>query len=298
MAKKAECKAAHQEGITSPQRPATSPFYWPWMARLPSPRHPHHLHHRASWGHLPPHRDALQHRGLRPANLRRLLCDVILTTVLLHKRHAVPILPLAAHLSPLTGDPVNQSLANSPPPEWYHVTNWTPTPGSSRWPAWDVILGLWLSRDLLLAPAVKSTIATRSKRSPYRVLYVHLKSHRMPPNIRQEVDLEAHDVIILDSLGRHGLAPHFPHRYRLWAIHYSGDRRGPTLLEDEDSPGSGRTVASGATPLRESGREPPMVVGAKERVERARKDVVARGRQKTEGAGCLPGGGTGKGECQ
>ena len=168
----------------------------------------------------PPHRDALQHRGLHPANLRRRLCDVILTTVLLHKLHAVPILPLADHFSPLTGVPVNRSLANSPPPEWYHVANWAPTPGSSRWPAWHVILGLWLSGDLLLAPKVKSTIATRSKRSPYRVSNVHLESNQMPFNVRQEVDLEAHDVIILDSLGQHGLAPHFPDRRRLWAIHY------------------------------------------------------------------------------
>ena len=122
----------------------------------------------------PLHRDALQHRGLRPANLRRLLCDVILTAVLLHKRHAVPILPLADHFSPLTGDPVNQSLANSPPPDWYHVPNWAPTPGSSRWPAWDIILGVWLLGDLLLAPEVKSAIAARGKRSPYRVLYVYL----------------------------------------------------------------------------------------------------------------------------
>ena len=173
----------------------------------------------------PPHKDALQHRGLRPTNLRRLLCDIIRTTVLLHKRHAVPILPLADHFSPLTGDPVNQSLANEHTPEWYHVANWTPTPGSSRWPAWDVILGLWLSGDLLLAPEVKSTIATWSKRSPYHVLYVYLESNQMPPGIRQEVDLEAHDVIILDGLGRHGLAPHFPEQRRLWAIHYGGNGR-------------------------------------------------------------------------
>ena len=137
----------------------------------------------------------------------------------------MPIVPLADHFSPLTGDPVNQSLANDPPPEWYHVANWTPTPGSSMWPAWDVILGLWLSGDLLLAPNVKSTIATRSKRSPYRVLYVYLMSNQMPFSIRREIDLEAHDVIILDSLGRHGLAPHFPNRRRLWAIHYGGDGR-------------------------------------------------------------------------
>ena len=37
-----------------------------------------------------------------------------------------------------------------------------------------------------------------------------------------------------------------------------------------------------------------MVVGAKERVDRARKDVVARGRQETEGARCVPGGEQGK----
>ena len=173
----------------------------------------------------PPHKDALQHRGLRPANLRRLLCDGILTTVLLHKRHAVPILPLADHFSPLTGDPVNQSLANSPPPGWYHVANWAPTHGSSRWPAWDVILGLWLTGDLLLAPEVKSTVATCGKRSPYRVLYVYLKGNRMPSSVRQEIDLGVHDVIIMDSLGRHGLAPHFPDQRRLWVIHYGGDGR-------------------------------------------------------------------------
>ena len=37
-----------------------------------------------------------------------------------------------------------------------------------------------------------------------------------------------------------------------------------------------------------------MVVGAKERVEWARKDVVARGRQDTEEAGRVPGGEQGK----
>ena len=41
-----------------------------------------------------PRREAIQHRGLQPANLRRLLCDVALTTILQHKRHAVPVLQL------------------------------------------------------------------------------------------------------------------------------------------------------------------------------------------------------------
>ena len=173
----------------------------------------------------PPHRDALRHRGLRPAHLRRLLCDVVLTTVLLHKRHAVPVLPLADHFSPQQGVPVNQSLANNPPPEWYHVANWAPTPGSARWPAWDVLLGLWLSGDLLLAPKVKAAIPTRNKRSPYRVLYVYIEKNQMPPAVRREIELETYDVIVLDSLGRHGLAPHLPDRRRLWAIHYGGNGR-------------------------------------------------------------------------
>ena len=164
-----------------------------------------------------PHRDALQHRGLCHANLRCLLCDVVLTTVLLHKRHAVPILPLADHYSPQKGDHVDKSLVNSTPPEWYHVTNWSPTPRATRWRAWDVILSLWLLGDLLLAPEVKSTITTRRSQSLYRVLYMYLKSNWMPPSVREQVNLGAHDVVILDSLGRHGLAPHFIDPRRLWA---------------------------------------------------------------------------------
>ena len=114
---------------------------------------------------------------MRPASLRLLLCDGILTTVLLHKRHVVPVLPLADHFSPQTGHPVNQSLINNPPPEWYHIADWAQTPGSSTWPALDVILGLWLSGDLLLAPVVKSIITTRRRRSLYRVLYVYPKGN-------------------------------------------------------------------------------------------------------------------------
>ena len=89
----------------------------------------------------------------------------MLTTILLHKRHAVPILPLAGNYSPQKGGPVDKTLVNDPPPEWYHVANWSPTPGATRWPAWDVILSLWLSGDLLLTPDVKSIMATRRRRS-------------------------------------------------------------------------------------------------------------------------------------
>ena len=172
-----------------------------------------------------PHRDALLHKGLRPSHLRRLLCDVVLTTVLLHKRHAVPVLPLADRFSPLKRGPVNQSLAGRPPRAWYHVANWAPTPGSSRWPAWDVLLGLWLSGDLLLAPKVKAANSTRNKCSPYRVLYVYIESYQIPRDIQQDIELEAHDVVVLDSLGRHGLTPLLPDRRRLWAIHYGGNGR-------------------------------------------------------------------------
>ena len=172
-----------------------------------------------------PHRDALLHMGLRPARLRRLLCDVVLTTVLLHKRHAVPVLPLADHLSPQKGGPGNQSLTGRPSRAWYHVANWAPTPGSPRWPAWDVLLSLWLSGDLLLAPKVKAANSTQIKCSPYRVLYVYIESNQIPRDIQQDIAMEAHDVVVLDSLGRHGLTPLLPDRRRLWAIHYGGNGR-------------------------------------------------------------------------
>ena len=152
------------------------------------------------------------------------LYDVPLTTLLLHKRHAVPFLPLADHFSSLTRVPVNQSLANDPPPECYHVANSALMPRSSRWPAWDTILRLWLSGHLLLAPRVKATIATRIKRSAYRVLYVYLETNWMPQSIRQKIDVEAHDVIILDILGQHGLALQLLDRRHFWALHYGGER--------------------------------------------------------------------------
>ena len=79
----------------------------------------------------------------------------------------------------------------------------------------DVILGQWLSWDLLLAPEVKSTIATRRRQSPYRVLDVYLKDNQKPPRRRKAMDLETHNVVILDSLSRHGLAPHFLDRHCL-----------------------------------------------------------------------------------
>ena len=120
---------------------------------------------------------------------------------------------------------MDKTLVNDPPLEWYHVANWFPTPGAARWPAWDVILGLWLSGDLLLAPDVRSTMATRRRRSPYRVLYVHLLHNRIPTHTREEIEWGVHDVVILDGLSRHGLAPHFPDRRRLWAIHYGGEGR-------------------------------------------------------------------------
>ena len=57
-------------------------------------------------------------------------------------------------------------------------------------------------------------------------------------------------------------------------------------------------MAPGMTPLGESGCDPPMVVGAEQRVKRAGQDVVTRGKLETEGARHVLGGGTGKGEGQ
>ena len=54
-------------------------------------------------------------------------------------------------------------------------------------------------------------------------------------------------------------------------------QEGLVAPEDEGTPGGGRAVAPGTAPLGESSREPPMVVGAEERVKRATKDVVPRG---------------------
>ena len=91
--------------------------------------------------------------------------------------------------------------------------------------AWGVLLGLWLSGDLLLAPKVKSAIPTRNKRSPYRVLYVYIEKNQMPLAVRREIEVETNDAIIFDTPGRHGLALHLPDRRRLWAIHYGGNGR-------------------------------------------------------------------------
>ena len=49
------------------------------------------------------------------------------------------------------------------------------------------------------------------------------------------------------------------------AVH--SQQEGLVAPEDEGPPGRGRAVAPGTTPLGEPGRRPPMVVGAKERVE-------------------------------
>ena len=68
-------------------------------------------------------------------------------------------------------------------------------------------------------------MATRRRQSPYRVLYVHLKYNRIRLRTREEIEWGAHDVVILDGLSRHRVAPHFPDRRRLWAIHYGGEGR-------------------------------------------------------------------------
>ena len=70
------------------------------------------------------------------------------------------------------------------------------------------------------------------------------------------------------------------------AIHSQHERLVPP--KDKGAPSSGRTVAPGTAPLGESGRKPPMVVGADERVKRAREDVVPGGGHVAEGAGRVP----------
>ena len=53
-----------------------------------------------------------------------------------------------------------------------------------------------------------------------------------------------------------------------WGALY-GQQEGLVAPEDEDCLGCGRIVMPGMTSLGESGREPPMVVGAEQRVKRA-----------------------------
>ena len=97
---------------------------------------------------------------------------------------------------------------------------------------------------------------------------------------------------------RQGKGPETPHSVGgdgvvgRGAVH--SQQEGLVAPEDEGSPGRGRAVAPCATPLGEPGRDPPMVVGAKDRVEWAGKDVVARGGQETKRAGCVLGGEQGK----
>ena len=171
-----------------------------------------------------PHRDDLQLRGLRSANLRRLHCDVVLTTILLHKRHAEPVLPLLGNYSPQKGGLVDKTLVNDPPPEWYRVANWSPRPGAARWPAWDVILSQWLSGDVLLAPDVWSAMATRRRQSPYRVVYVHFKYNRIPTHTREEIEWGVHDVVIEDASAGTGLPP----------ISRAGPASGPSITVVKD----------------------------------------------------------------
>ena len=59
------------------------------------------------------------------------------------------------------------------------------------------------------------------------------------------------------------------------AVH--SQHEGLVAPEDEGTPGSGRAVAPSTAPLGGPGCEPPMVVGAEERVKRAGEDVVPRG---------------------
>ena len=167
----------------------------------------------------PVHRDSDLHRGLTRANLRRLLCDVVLTMILLHKRHAVPALPLTGGYSPYKGVSPDIALTSCLPPTWYQVTNCGQTHHAPKWPALDILIGLWTSRDVLVA--YHDTILTvlgRYKRGGGCVLYA--AANQIPTTVRNMIR-DTHPEIILDSAGHgRGLAASFLERQRLWAIHY------------------------------------------------------------------------------
>ena len=69
---------------------------------------------------------------------------------------------------------------------------------------------------------------------------------------------------------------------------FHSQHEGLVAPKDEGTPSSGRAVAPGTAPLGEPGRKPPMVVGAEERVKRAREDVVPGGGQEAEGTRRVP----------
>ena len=129
-----------------------------------------------------------------------------LTTILLHKRHAVPVLPLTGGYSPCSETSPDMALTRHLPPTWYRVANWEQEQDAPRWPIWDVLLGLWTSEDLMVAyrDTVLTTLARR-KRGCIKVLYAYATANRTPTAMVTKIHEVQPKVIILDSPNHHGL---------------------------------------------------------------------------------------------
>ena len=177
-------------------------------------------------GHLgeitPCHRDALLHRGLQRAQLWRLIHHVALTTVLLHKWHAIPILLLAGSYTPRRTTPLDVSVARPLSSSWYHVANWEFSQETPRWPLWDVLIGLWISDDLnIVLPYTNLIASIRRPRSPQEhILYVYTQGSRTSPVVLETVKVAHPEVIILDSATPTDLSTSFPDLCCLWVVHY------------------------------------------------------------------------------
>ena len=132
--------------------------------------------------------------------------------------------------SPCEEDSPDIALTRNLPPTWYHVANWEQAQDTPRWLAWDVLLGLWASRDILVA--YRDTILTvlgRCKRGDSHVLYAYATAKRITTAVRNMIRDKYPEILILDNAGHgRGLAASFPNRHRLWAIHHG---RGGRCLE-------------------------------------------------------------------
>ena len=77
------------------------------------------------------------HMGLQRPRLWRLMHHLALTTVLLHGRHSVPVLPLVRDYAPSGVHSPELALTRAQDPSWFHTANWGPSQGKPRWPMWD-----------------------------------------------------------------------------------------------------------------------------------------------------------------
>ena len=134
--------------------------------------------------------------------IQRLINDTVLTTIILHKRHTIPVLPI---IEPLSRKPdlyleAHHTLHRCP--EWFHASNSNHTTSALGWPAWDVLLHLWNTSNL--AVAYHCGILCQPRGLP-TVLHVYSAANCLPRHMQDEISHRPAEVIVLDSATRHML---------------------------------------------------------------------------------------------